>query len=222
MRDNVAAGKKAKRKGKEFEDLFEWAARSVGIATTRMPDGCKQVGVNRNGTPMLQRVKTPMDWVLSYHSKTALIDTKSIDASTFPNSKIEEHQARELLTHEQQGHKAGYVVWLRESSSVIFIPASLLVRLINVRGSTKEGELAVLSLGKLVAAPVISGKIDFKPLFGRSGFREYVPPAKVERPRCFLTGIAPDAPDEQPEAGAGLSHAQVVGHESIGPDPELS
>src|SRR3954467_8667995 len=103
--------------GDSFEQLFFLVCnRTRGLAITRFPDGCKVVGNNKLG-----RVKTPWDWVVSYNGKTALIDTKTTASNSFPHSKIEHHQVKEMSSQSLAGMAAaGYVIWFRQSDGVYF------------------------------------------------------------------------------------------------------
>jgi len=140
----VLAGRKAKHNGATFEAIFESACHRHGLTCTRIPDGCKQIGQQR-----LIRVKSPFDFVVSYNGKTALIDTKTVARSVFANSAIDPHQAIILSNHEHAGAIAGYVVYLRETSEVIFIPGSTLMASLNSRGSLSHNSGGLIPLGKL-------------------------------------------------------------------------
>lgn len=134
--------------GALFENLFENRAKRGGITVTRMPDGCRQLGKDK-----LIRVATPFDWILSYQGQACLIDTKTTDGDRFPFSKIEAHQARELLKHHEAGTIAGYVIWFRLSDEVVFIGANLLAdvsfrTLAPKPGSFKADTLGVIPLGR--------------------------------------------------------------------------
>ena len=152
MRDQKAAGKKAKAQGKIFEDIFERACLALaegGLVCTRVPDGCRQVGRDHRGMPRLVRMKSPWDWVVTWNGTTALFDTKSKGSKAFGFSDVDGDQARELWKHEDAGGVAGYVVWLRESGNVIFIPAHMLVANLGARGSFTPATPGVLHLGVL-------------------------------------------------------------------------
>lgn len=163
-RDNRAIGKKAKKVGKDFESLFETICAGVGVACTRVPDGCKQVGVDRLFRPRLIRVKSPFDWIISHKGRTALLDTKTVNDKNFGFSGIDPDQVRELLKHEQASSIGGYVIWLRESQKVVFIPASILADKIGQRGSFKDTDPGVVVLGDLALFP-LAGKISLTGIF---------------------------------------------------------
>jgi penicillin-binding protein-related factor A (putative recombinase) len=126
-------GLKSQAFGSLFEDLFSLRCRSIpGMATTRFPDGCRVVGKNT-----MIRVKTPCDWVLTFGGVTALIDTKTVAGDAFPFSMIQKHQVIEMLNHQVNGARAGYVIWFRKSDDVLFCSASLLAALIGKTGSIR-------------------------------------------------------------------------------------
>lgn len=127
--------------GDSFEELFFLICNATrGLAITRFPDGCKIVKYGE-----LVRVKTPWDWVVSYNGKTALIDTKTTEGNSFPHSKIESHQVKEMYSHSIAGsNTTGYVIWFRKSDGVYFASSLLLNNLLNVRGSVKPDMLQFL------------------------------------------------------------------------------
>src|ERR1700677_1848263 len=135
-------GANAKAFGSLFEKLFLTTCRGNGIAVTKIPDGCKQVG--RGG---VIRVRTPWDWILTYNSRTAFIDTKTTHDAQFACSAIVEHQVLELSSHERAGALAGYVIWLRQTNRVFFMPASRLLFLMQAGGSFNEAHSAAIFLG---------------------------------------------------------------------------
>lgn len=135
------AGQKAQSNGALFEKMFETHCHRVGVVATRMPDGCKQVG------PKIIRVKTPWDWIVSLNGKTALIDTKTCLDAGFRHSSIQDHQVSEMLAHEMTGVLAGYVIWLRKSDMVIFLPATELCELMRFKGSVTEKHPRAIILG---------------------------------------------------------------------------
>jgi len=112
------SGLVAKRQGQSFENIFETSCQYHGLAVTRIPDGCRQVHGGK-----LIRVKSPYDFTISYRGRSAMIDTKTQAGKTFPYARIDIDQARNLSQHERQGVTAGYVVWLRDIDSVVFIAA---------------------------------------------------------------------------------------------------
>lgn len=127
---NRARGLKAKKNGENFENIFKVICQRMNIVVTRIPDGCRQLSATK-----LTRVKTPFDWVLSFQGRVALIDTKSINAKAFPNSLIDFHQAMAMAAHEANGIRAGYVVFLKEIETLVFIQAVELVKSFGVKGS---------------------------------------------------------------------------------------
>jgi len=138
------AGRRAQNNGAVFETLFQGACLRRGIATTRIPDGCKQLATRR-----IIRVRTPFDWALSYNGKAALIDTKTLDEAAFPNGAVDPNQAHTLLTHLLKGTIAGYVVNLRKTDTCMYIPASNLCNALKGRGSIKVNDPGVVLLGTL-------------------------------------------------------------------------
>ena len=143
--NRVRGGIKARQFGGGFEGIFEKICRLQGITITEIPDGCIQKGPSPRD---VVRVKSPFDWVLTYKGKTALVDTKTIDAHSFTNSQIKPHQAEPLAAHEIAGGKGGYVVWLRETGHVFFLGGTALVILMQSRGSFNEKHPEAILLGK--------------------------------------------------------------------------
>ena len=102
------AGKIAKQQGDAFEEVFEWKCRAASIATTRIPDGCKQL------RGRLIRVKSPFDWFLvRSRCRAFALDTKSSAELAFHHAKIDREQVDNLLSHQKQGTMAGYVIYMR-------------------------------------------------------------------------------------------------------------
>jgi len=144
---NVLRGAQNQHVGAAFEATFHDACTREGIAITRMPDGCKQVGATR-----LIRVKTPWDFILTRNGKTAFIDTKTTSDDTFPFKSIEPHQAEAMYRHDCEGTPnviGGYVIEFRKINQVIFVPAMHLHNALHcgVKGSFKPTDDFVISLG---------------------------------------------------------------------------
>lgn len=116
------------RIGNQFERMFQQSCMAHGIAVTRVPDGCKQLGQK------LIRVKTPFDWILSHSGRFAVIDTKSYQGN-MPHADITKHQILELIRHEEEGSSAGYVIYFRKALAVGFIRATNLYDRLLSRGS---------------------------------------------------------------------------------------
>lgn len=140
------AGYLSKRNGQAFEEIFQLVCRQNRIACTRIPDGCRSIGRNR-----LMRVKTPFDWVISHDGKSAMIDTKSTLAGTFPHSAIDRNQVKAMMEHCLVGVLAGYVIATQKNHQVFFIPATILIELSFQRGSisAQDQDRNVIPLGPL-------------------------------------------------------------------------
>lgn len=144
-------GKKAQAFGVLFERMFENSCQRTGIAITRMPDGCRQIGNNQ-----LLRVRTPFDWICSHKGRAALIDTKTTMTSNFAHSMITDHQVHSLLHHEIAGSIAGYVIWLREANKIIFIRASVLAEMMRYKGSISWKHPEAIQLGDSIHFDVLN------------------------------------------------------------------
>lgn len=145
---NVLRGARNQHAGAAFESVFFDACLNEMIVIERMPDGCKQVGANR-----LIRVKTPWDFILTRSGKTAYIDTKTTNDPKFTFSAIEKHQADAMFKHAREGAPnvtAGYVIELRQTDEVIFVPAWCLHTAVHcgAKGSFGPGDGGVITLGK--------------------------------------------------------------------------
>lgn len=139
-------GKKSQAFGNLFESVFVTVCHKNGVAVTRVPDGCRQF------RKQIIRVKSPWDFVLTYASRSAFIDTKTAQGSTFTYSSIVPHQVRELSRHARCGAISGYLVWTRKNGSVFFIPSSLLASALDgqltQQRSFDSGSPGVLFLGE--------------------------------------------------------------------------
>lgn len=135
-------GKAATDNGTIFENRFEAVAMYAGFAVTRMPNGCRQAGKK------LIRIKTACDWILTREGRTLLVDTKTTKERRFSHSMIDQSQVFKMLPHETRGGRAGYVVELRGSNTVIFVPASVLAeRLRSGSGSIGPFDQGIMVLG---------------------------------------------------------------------------
>lgn len=141
------AGARAQSAGASFENLFQSLCRRQAITVTRIPDACRQVSSNR-----LIRVRSPWDWVLSWNSRTALIDTKTTQESTFAHSAIHRPQAKELCAHNLAGAIAGYVIWMRAPDRMIYVTGRTLLALSMTRGSISHIQEQVVDLGTSTAS----------------------------------------------------------------------
>lgn len=118
----VTGGKVAKRRGDEFEDMLKLSAQREGFHVTRMPNGCETKGYNK-----IMRVKTPYDFIfIKSRTETFFADAKATAGRTFSHSKIVPHQLEELLKIEQKGGVAGYIVFFRQTSEIVWFSASTL------------------------------------------------------------------------------------------------
>lgn len=135
-------GQKAHAFGALFESMFQNSCKRLGVAITRIPDGCKTLSARK-----IVRVKTPFDWICSFEGKTALLDTKTTLGESFAHSSISDHQIHELVHHQIAGAVAGYVIWLRKIDSIIFVPAEKLRTLSRDRGSIHVGQEKVTLIG---------------------------------------------------------------------------
>ena len=116
-------GIKAQKGGLGFENIFQWAGRSQGFHVERMPDGCKTIGKNK-----IIRIKTPFDFVICKEGRCAFVDTKTINANTFPFNLIKQHQV-DCLANIGLHAASGYVVWYRKSDRINFYLAEILITL---------------------------------------------------------------------------------------------
>jgi hypothetical protein len=132
-------GRQAQSNGASFESLFFDWCRSSRIAITRIPNSCRRIGP---GPRDLIQIKSPFDFVLTYHRFSAVIDTKSTISDTFPYSQINGDQVANLFHHEETGLGAGgYVIWLRKSDKILFVRSSLLrIMMTQVHGSIEESQ----------------------------------------------------------------------------------
>ena len=78
---------------------------------------------------MLQRVRSPFDFCAFHRSLAVVFDAKTVDGHTFCHSDITQHQVASLIHCRRDVCAAGYVVWFRETSRVIFFSAMQLYRL---------------------------------------------------------------------------------------------
>lgn len=143
-RNHQLAGSRAVHYGRAFEQIFQNRCHMLGVAVTRIPDGCRVAGRGK-----LIRVKSDFDWVLTYNRRSAMIDSKTTGKAAFSHSDIDERQVLALCRHEQAGAHAGYVIHLREIDRVIFIGAEWLSWWQGSgRGSISTGTAGAVVLGE--------------------------------------------------------------------------
>jgi hypothetical protein len=113
-----------KKLGNGFESVFE-TITSKKWTVTRIPDGCKQLGLNK-----IIRKKSPFDFLLTGSAaRSFYCDAKTTQADRFSYSTINQDQVTELLRIEKNGHVAGYVIEFRQVGKICFASASLLAAL---------------------------------------------------------------------------------------------
>jgi penicillin-binding protein-related factor A (putative recombinase) len=142
--NRVKGGIRANQSGAAFEDIFSRICRMQGISVTRIPNGCRRVGP---GPRDIVQIKSPFDWILTYMGRTAVIDTKTVNARAFNSGLIKNHQVKELYAHESAGAKGGYVIWLRESNKVFYLGAKVLTRFQITGGMFNEQHPEAVYLG---------------------------------------------------------------------------
>ena len=128
--------------GKQFENYFKKRLERGGWNVLRIPDGCMHVGPGN-----VIRKKTPFDYVVSKKSTVVFCDVKTCQDSTFPYSKINRDQLRELLILENNGFMAGYFINFRSEQATCFVSASRLSQIMP-RESIKHSEH--VDLGKKI------------------------------------------------------------------------
>lgn len=124
------AGLRAKRNGDNFETLFESRCRMYDVHYEKVPNGCKQVAPNR-----IIRVRTPFDYILGFEGKSAVVDLKSCEGSSFGFSKIVPHQLQ-ALKNLSVGMIAGYII--NNSNGVFFASVQILLSCKSGQGINLE------------------------------------------------------------------------------------
>lgn len=119
------AGARSKLFGEEFENMLRHPARRIGAVLVRMPDGCKMV--RRGGSLITQRVKTPLDFILTRRDLgVAFFDAKSSGDNAFSYSSLTEHQVTALAELKAAGNAAGYLVYYRQIDLAVWYDVALL------------------------------------------------------------------------------------------------
>lgn len=130
-----------KKIGNGFEKRFSFSGAINGWRVTRIPDGCRQLGLNK-----IVRVKSPFDFLLTKAPTLSLYcDAKTTIGDRFTYSAINQDQLSELLRIENSGHVAGFVIEFRQVDKVCFASASKLA-LLTPRESLKWSDC--VDLGK--------------------------------------------------------------------------
>ena len=121
-RTRVVAGKKAKTRGQQWENLLRSSAGFEGWYTVRLPDGCKQISQNN-----IIRVKTPFDFIFVRNGNAIFADAKTTKAKNFSRSMIDPFQVKELAAISNQGLVAGYIIRFELTDQVIFFHSHVLL-----------------------------------------------------------------------------------------------
>lgn len=153
---NIRQGQKAKQRGDFFERWLHREARVEGWKVIQIPLGCKQIRGNQ-----LIRVATPFDFVFAKNGWSIFADAKICSAGNFGYTRIERHQATELMDLQRQGHPAGYIICFAEnenwnSADTYFFSAAQLVALQPRDSLKKEAGLLVGKAGRIFLSNIIT------------------------------------------------------------------
>lgn len=95
--------------GAAFETAFEIICNQNGFSWLRIPNACKQIGKNKDGSPKLIRIKSPFDYLIAHKGFSACIDTKSTEHHYWKYSDNDPDQLRELM-NMRDNMLAGYLI----------------------------------------------------------------------------------------------------------------
>lgn len=119
----------SKEAGNQFENILTVLCRAEGLLILRIPDACRTVGKNR-----IIRIKSPFDYIIRpLHQGdvcSAYIDAKTTQSKTYCFSTINRDQMLTLLSMEQAGAVAGFIVWFREIDRLVFYSSSTLWKIV--------------------------------------------------------------------------------------------
>ena len=90
-------GGKSQANGAAFETAFEIICNQNGFSWLRIPNACRQIGKNSDGSPKLIRRKSPFDYLIANKGFSANIDCKSTEGKTWEYSDNDPDQIRELM-----------------------------------------------------------------------------------------------------------------------------
>lgn len=125
---NIRRGHIAKDMGDLFENMLRTFSARQSITCTRIPSGCRTVST-RAGMPILKRVPTPFDFILTKNGLAACIDCKTIESGNFSHSMLTQHQVDSLVNIFDSKIPAGYLIWFRDVDVVTFFQADKLYHL---------------------------------------------------------------------------------------------
>ena len=113
----------SKQIGNEFENLFKKIGGMRGIGCLRINDGFRRIGGG------FIPVKNACDWVLFYHSFSALIDTKTQESGkSFAKGHVDFDQIHAMLPYSLDHNVVtGYVVYFRNENKVVFFSCKQLL-----------------------------------------------------------------------------------------------
>lgn len=138
LKNRRFSGMRANINGDEFENLFESFCRKYNIACEHLPPS----GAQFVKPGIYKPLKICFDFICSYQGQAAFLDTKSLNASTFPKSLVKGHQVLAMQKFSELGHPCGYVIELKELQKIYFFSIETILDL-KQRDSLKESNSTV-------------------------------------------------------------------------------
>ena len=151
-----APNRHSKIEGNAFEEILARAARFEGIAIIKIPDGARRVP-RPGGRPLLLPVKTPFDFFFAKNGKVAVVDAKTTSGSNFSYGMITVHQVLSLLDMENNGVRAGYIVYFRKVNQIVFLSATQLALLRPLQSLTPADGMNLGTVFEMKLGGLLSG-----------------------------------------------------------------
>lgn len=156
---NKLGGKIAKANGARFEQFFLNAARHQNVSILQIPSGMRIVKSKGRLIPIAQQ--TPCDFILAYKGSIALVDTKSVDGSTFAYSAIKSHQLGAMALMARNGCYGGYVI--NFNGMVYFFDLLQLGRLKPRESLKPEAGVSLGRVTDMILTPIFNADIRLEP-----------------------------------------------------------
>lgn len=118
------AGKKAQKNGANFEDMIreQCKAQNIILIKNNVPTRWTVKGIK-------YCERSEPDFCIGFQGISVYFDAKSFDSDRIIYSQLVTHQIARLAELEAAGFNAGYIVWMRQTGDVAWIPVGDLLNL---------------------------------------------------------------------------------------------
>lgn len=102
--------------GNQFEKIFKKQAQSLGLLAIKNELNAKYIGGGG-----VRAFKGDLDYkLIDRAGNVGFFDCKTFEKDQFTYSQIEPHQLDRSIVYQEWGVPTGFIVWFRESNSVVY------------------------------------------------------------------------------------------------------